>query len=375
MPHKNQTEQQFIFTCLCAWLIKDKCQMNLQLEPEEYEDPNVMIGLILEAVRLLIEPENNSETRPAGGTVKSTKNGVNFPPGRLKQGFGPEVVWTINILADRALELMYESESISRKSKIIYHNKSNLDLGRNSTATNSITIGQPFVGGGLTTRPLGSYQINDSSLLFDDKNETSMFDIGRNNNNLNNKLSENWYDQVERASQILGSAKLTDELSGKIENWRDFSQSILDSSESIDKFLANSQSLMETITNRIGRHLQVINSREKFIQTNLKVPLENFMKIWRNYSIETTRYGKLVEQVNLRTEKFENYSDKLKNFAVQIDLRKKELNDGSQLRRLESMINRLREECAEFDIKIGLLLIVNSKKQAEILSQSEVKEN
>lgn len=336
--------------------------MNLQLEPEEYEDPNVMLGVILEAVRLLIEPD----ARP---DVKSMKNAINFPPGRLKLGFGPEVVWTINILADRALELMFETESINRNSTIIYHNKSNLDVGRN-TASNSITIGQPFVGGGLTTRPLGSYQINDSSLLLDDKNETCILDIGRENMNSNNKMPENWYDQVERANQILDSAKSTDEMSGKIENWIDYSRSLSESSKSIEKFLGNSQSLMETISNRIGRHLQVINSREKFIQTNLKSSLEDFMKIWRNYSIESNRNVNLSEQVNLKTEKFTYYNDKLKNLAVQIDLRKKELNDGSQLRRLESMINRLKEECAEFDMKIGLLLIVNSKKQADIISQS-----
>lgn len=386
LPSKNQGEQQFLFTCLCAWLIKDKCQMNLELEPEEYEDPDVVVGVILEALRLLLTPDDDQFNPRAG----RSGNLINFPPARLKLGFGPEVIWTMNILADRSLELLLESDSsaINRKINFIYNNKSGQEAGRQTV--NSITIGQPFVGGGLTTRPLGSYQVDDATLLFDDDEDDNNDDQDVKNNNYKSSIvadntplladdmtnPDYWYEQVDRTAPALESARLLIVDSngtsgvGTVENWQDYLQSMLESKRAIQGFINNSRSLLHVVGARIDRHLQVIRGREKFIQTNLRAQIEEFLKIWRDYSIQSARQSQLVEQVNVKTDKFESYNDILKRVNGKIELRIKELNDGSKLRGIEHMIDRLKEENGAFDVKIGLLLSVYAKQQSKIVSNN-----
>lgn len=64
----NPGEQFFTFSCLAAWLIKRKCNLqvpNDTLNPQDYEDPNVTITAIVDALRKIV-------------------NTVEFPPNKLK---------------------------------------------------------------------------------------------------------------------------------------------------------------------------------------------------------------------------------------------------------------------------------------------------
>lgn len=366
MPSKNQTEQQYLFTCLCAWLIKNKCQMNLELEPEEYEDRELTLSVIVEALKLLLTPDDDLATRG------SSKNMIGFAPSRLGSGFGPEVIWTINILADRALEVLSETIGDERVgTEIIYHSASSgndVNPTRSGSET-SITIGQPFVGGGLTTRPLGSYQVDDSSLLFEDtgnsKSETST----------DFKPSDldpvAWYRRVEMATPALSSANLAIEDNIETKDWRIQLESIAESTGAIEEFLKDSKYLLDPILTRVDKQMQMINEREKLIQVKLKGVIEEFLMIWRAYSLESTHNSELLEQINGRTDKFEQYNDRLRRLNCQIESRIKELNDGSRLKELDLVKNRLQEDTDDLDIRIGLLLTVYAKKHRKIISESD----
>lgn len=64
----NQGEQFYTFSCLAAWLIKSKCKLqvpNTTLNPQDYEDPNVTISAIMDALRKIVDT-------------------VEFPPNKLK---------------------------------------------------------------------------------------------------------------------------------------------------------------------------------------------------------------------------------------------------------------------------------------------------
>lgn len=360
IQNKNQGEQQFLFTCLCAWLIKEKCQMNLELEPEEYQDIDLTISVIFEALKLLLTPDDYDG--------RDIRNPINFPPGRLKQGFGPEAIYTMNILADRALELLLDSDKIG-KVQVLYHNKSSSDQNRQTNAI-SITIGQPFVGGGLTTRPLGSYQIDDETLVLDEieidqngiqNDRTSLMDIHIN--------EADWYQQVERVRQALESANLHE--TGSIcENWHDYLEATRESQGVIQEFLNQSKSLLNIISNRIDRHMQVISGREKFIQTNLKTQIEDFLNIWRDYSAQLTRNNNLMEKVNSKADMFESHKVRLKLIGKKVESRMKELNDGNKLKELEVIIKNLTDETDKLKLKIGLLLTVYAKRHTHLVAES-----
>lgn len=345
--------------------------MNLELEPEEYEDQNVTIDVILEALRLVTAEDDEPIDR------SSFVSSLGFPVARLKSGFGPEVVWTLSILADRAVELMLESQQL-RGVRVVYHNKSTLDSTNYSKGGDSITIGQPFVGGGLTTRPLGNYQIDDESLLFNGREREATFKLAkdRDSNTADGAGNEphidpdEWLRRVEESAPILESVDLFEDTAESPEEWQDSLRSLTGSKGQLREFVTTLGPILNAIVMRIDRQLQVITTREKFIQTNLRSEIERFSEIWKNYSEQSNRYMNLEAQVNLRTDKFESMTEKLRELNGQIEARKREINDGSDLKEIESTIERMRAENKEYDVKIGLLLTVYAGAHARFVSSS-----
>jgi estrogen-related receptor beta like 1 len=78
----NPGEQFFLFTSLAAWLIR-KTGKRFD-PPQEFDDPNSTISNILEQVRKL------------GVTI-------DFPPSKLKQGYGEHAIFVLDRLSDEAL--------------------------------------------------------------------------------------------------------------------------------------------------------------------------------------------------------------------------------------------------------------------------------
>lgn len=78
----NPGEQFYIFSSLAAWLIQ---QSGIAFEtPQESDDPNTTVSNILDVLRNM-------------GTA------IDFPPSRLKQGWGEHVIFVLDHLADKAL--------------------------------------------------------------------------------------------------------------------------------------------------------------------------------------------------------------------------------------------------------------------------------
>ena len=78
----NPGEQFFMFSSLCAWLVRKTGEQFDQ--PQEHEDPNTVIANILQHVRNL-------------GVV------LDFAPSKLKAGYGEHAIFIIDRLADEAL--------------------------------------------------------------------------------------------------------------------------------------------------------------------------------------------------------------------------------------------------------------------------------
>ena len=78
----NPGEQFFLFTCLAAWLIR-KTGRNYD-PPQESDDPNSTIANILDNVRQM-------------GVS------IDFPPSKLKQGYGEQAIFVLDRLSDEAL--------------------------------------------------------------------------------------------------------------------------------------------------------------------------------------------------------------------------------------------------------------------------------
>lgn len=77
----NPGEQFFVFSSLCAWLVRKSGHGFDQ--PQESDDPNTTIANILQHVRSL-------------GVV------IDFAPSKLKQGYGEHAIFVLDRLTDEA---------------------------------------------------------------------------------------------------------------------------------------------------------------------------------------------------------------------------------------------------------------------------------
>ena len=78
----NPGEQFFLFTSLAAWLIR-KTGRSFE-PPQESDDPNSTIANVLDNVRQI-------------GVA------IDFPPSKLKQGYGEQAIFVLDRLSDEAL--------------------------------------------------------------------------------------------------------------------------------------------------------------------------------------------------------------------------------------------------------------------------------
>jgi hypothetical protein len=348
----NSFEQQYLFISLCAWLIRDKCQMNFELD---LDDMGASMGVVFEALKLLHEDQALDQKLLI----------------RLEQGYGPEVVYALSCLADRALELAQEHDpQLGSNPEVRFHNKQH-DQTR---PMNSITIGQPIAGGTLTTRSLGKYFIEDSSLILDYQPDDVASDkiapsSGAGGQASSSSLSlldvdavsaEDWLQQVDKIAGQLEPQSCYKGLSA-FEDWRESLKFVGESKRAIQSFLSKSKPIIKAIDTRIERQMQVLSGREKFLQTNLRTQLERFLEVWRAHSAQTQLNKQLVGSVNAKTDTFESHNTRLKLLANAIESRVHELNDGSKLKELESMISSLNGQSDELDVKVGLLMAAHLK--------------
>lgn len=351
-PSSNQVEQQFSFVSLCVWLIKDKCQMNFDTDPGDYQDLDATIDVIFEALRLLL----GSDELPAHDQRHL------FPPGRLKQGYGPEVIFCLNKLADRALELALEERPRLGQVEIFYHNKHKGAPNRaeqTRTSGNAIIIGQPIVGGGLTTRPLGNYQIDDSSLIFDldglEAPDDERAEQAGEAASTQAEWSQEKLDKIAPLFEIdyngLNSTLLSSPAVG-MGSWPELLEATREARREVEAFIGQSKPALESVCRRAERQLQILTSREASLNANMKGQVGSFLFKWREHCKEVEQNSELNEKVNHKADLFESYVEQLKN------LRTKEvkLNDESQLEELQRLTARLSRQAQSMDLKLGLLL-------------------
>ena len=94
----NPGEQFYMFGSLCAWLVRRAGKVMEQ--PRESDDPNTVIANILEQVFKFVSfvfcPDCGAQVREVGVAVQ-------FPPSKLKQGYGEPALTVLEILSKQAL--------------------------------------------------------------------------------------------------------------------------------------------------------------------------------------------------------------------------------------------------------------------------------
>ncbi|XP_015280014.1 PREDICTED: intraflagellar transport protein 57 homolog [Gekko japonicus] len=290
----NPGEQFYMFCTLAAWLI-NKAGHPFE-QPQEYDDPNATISNIL------------SELRSFGRSV-------DFPPSKLKAGYGEQACYVLDCLAEEALKHTsynwkrpvypteeLEEEAITEDDAELTLNKVEEEIAEEETDNEDNYID-------LNVLKAQTYK--------SDMNESKQEEI------LESTVdAAEWNLEVER---VLPQLKVTIRTDNK--DWRIHVDQMHQHKDGIESALKETKGYHDKLHNEISRTLEKVSSREKYINNQLE---------------------HLVQEYRSITEELEK---------IKQDMEEKgsSMTDGAPLVKIKQALTKLKQETIQMDIRIGVV--------------------
>lgn len=319
----NPGEQFYMFTCLAAWLIR-RAGKSFEM-PQESDDPNSTIALILDYLREIDVP-------------------VEFPPNKLKQGSGEHAVYVLDNLADNALkvaEFKWKRVNIPPDEPTpepeIEDDEAELILEK------------------VEEEMMAEYDDDDQDILHIDDitklygqnaSETQKLD-----SILESKTNrEEWQLELEK---VLPRLKMTVKTDSR--DWRAHLEQMKQLRTNIASNLSGTKAHLNKIHNDIGNTLDKIKTRETYLNRQLEPSLTDYRSLQEELSKVKEQYRDVSGGVTERTRVLNKLMEELEHVKREMDERGSSMTDGTPLINIKKTITRMKSEISEMNIRIGVL--------------------
>uniref|UniRef100_A0A182JDK0 Uncharacterized protein n=1 Tax=Anopheles atroparvus TaxID=41427 RepID=A0A182JDK0_ANOAO len=341
----NPGEQFFMFTSICAWLIR-KIGKTFD-QPQEFDDPNIVISRIIKVLQEMDVP-------------------TDFQTNRLIQGAGPICVYIMDCLATQALKL---TKFQMRRPECRKEDDPMVDLIENDSEIILEKVEEEQMAG-----------VSDES---DDEGRNGLFDLsfsdpgragagpmgasarkepGREYKMDTLSDSEAWRLELERVLPQLKVVVKTDP-----RDWRAHLEQMRSLRSNIETATEDTDSQLQKLQSDIGYVMEKIESRERHLNNDLKELIAQYKTILIEYN-QLTGQIKQAEQEKVEHEhELSKITNELENVKIQMEQRGNSMTDGSPLINIKKAIFRIKEELCEMDLKIG---VMEHSLNSEIIKQS-----
>ncbi|KAM6954684.1 intraflagellar transport protein 57 homolog [Aplochiton taeniatus] len=320
----NPGEQFYMFSVIASWLI-NAAGRPFEL-PQEYDDPNATVSNIL------------SELRAFGGVV-------DFPPSKLKAGSGEHVCYVLDRLAEEALKKRgfvwkrpsYPSEEMEEEA--VMEDDAELTLSK--------------VEEEVTEEPEDSDEENGIDL------EGLKSRTQQSEGELSSKpdviLESNvdvaaWNLEVER---VLPQLKVTIRTDNK--DWRIHVDQMHQHRDGIKSSLKETQGYLDKLQEEIGKTLEKVGSREKYINHQLEQLIQEYRGAQSKLSEAKERYQQGSGGVTERTRVLAEITEELEKVKQEMEEKGSSMSDGAPVVRIKQSLTKLKQEIVQMDIRIGVV--------------------
>ncbi|XP_068236735.1 intraflagellar transport protein 57 homolog [Palaemon carinicauda] len=321
----NPGEQFYLFTSLAAWLIR-KSGRTMEA-PQEYDDPNSTISSILDHLRQL-------------GVA------VDFPPSRLKSGCGEHAIFVLDRLADFALKA-----SMFAWRKPVYPAEDT--GGEDGDVEDEAELTLDKVEEEMMAEYDDDEEEEEENILHID----DLKDLTKTQGDAwpdeilhSNTTSEEWRLELER---VLPQLKVT--IRSDNRDWRSHIEQMNEHRGKINETLTFTQKQLDSLHSEITRSLEKINSREKYLNSQLDPLLQEYRNL-QNLSAESREQyrqvsGRLVE----KSHELAQISDELDRVKHEMEERGSSMTDGTPLVNIRKGLTRVKQEITAMDVRIGVV--------------------
>ncbi|XP_057401664.1 intraflagellar transport protein 57 homolog isoform X2 [Balaenoptera acutorostrata] len=295
----NPGEQFYMFCTLAAWLI-NKAGRPFE-QPQEYDDPNATISNIL------------SELRSFGRTA-------DFPPSKLKSGYGAHVCYVLDCLAEEALKYIgftwkrptypveeLEEETVAEDDAELTLNKVDEEFVEEETDNE-----ENFIDLSVLKAQTYRLDMNESAKQEDILESTTD--------------AAEWSLEVER---VLPQLKVT--------------------------IRTDNKGFLDKLHNEISRTLEKIGSREKYINNQLQHLIQEHRATQAQLSEARERYQQGNGGVTERTRLLSEVTEELEKVKQEMEEKGNSMTDGAPLVKIKQSLTKLKQETIQMDIRIGVV--------------------
>nr|SVE73714.1 EOG090X0ADS [Daphnia atkinsoni] len=333
----NPGEQFYMFVVTAAWLIrKGKKKFDT---PQESDDPNATISNILDYVRRL-------------GVA------IEFPPNRLKQGYGEHVVFVLDRLADCALKInnfLWDQPQEQDEEEVVEEENGSgdeLDLDQVEEemaaqyGSDDDEYDKDFFNLNVQTITPHASQMRGEILESDAD-------------------AEAWKIEVERVIPRLKLAIKPDP-----RDWRSRLDLLSKYSASVSNTMSSSRTMLQKISTDIEKNMERVETREKYLNSQLSGLLIQYSKTQEQLKQVEEKYTKFSVGIEERNQKLNQLNDEIQHIKNELDERSLNMTDGTPLVNLKKVLIRMKGELTLMDVRIGVashILLQARMKQSTAL--------
>lgn len=159
-----------------------------------------------------------------------------------------------------------------------------------------------------------------------------------------------WRIEVERVMP-----KLKVQLRSDDKDWRGHVEKMTKYQTSIQDLLSDTQTHLDKLQGDIGDSLSKIESREKYVNSQLDNIVTEFRQQQDTLADTNSRYNQSSTTVVELTRKLASMTDELDHVKAQMDERGNRMTDSGPLVKMKQALKRLKEETTQMDLHIGVL--------------------
>lgn len=319
----NPGEQFFLFTVIASWLINAAGRPFPA--PQEDDEPYATVSNIL------------AELRAFG--VK-----VDFPPTKLKAGCGGHVCFVLDRLAELALEKRgftfrqpsYPVEAAEEESLV----EDDAELTLSKVEEDIIEEPDEDEEHVLDLDALKS-RTNHSELGQSSKPEAIL------ESSVN---TAEWNLEVER---VLPQLKVTVRTDNK--DWRIHLDQMHQHRDGITASLKETKGYLDKLQEDLGKTLEKVNSREKYINTQLEHLIQEYRAAQAKLSQARELYQQASGGVTEKTRLLAEVSEELEEVKQEMEEKGSSMSDGAPVVKIKQSLTKLRQEVVQMDVRIGVV--------------------
>ncbi|XP_039978984.1 intraflagellar transport protein 57 homolog [Xiphias gladius] len=333
----NPGEQYYMFTIIASWLINMAGRPFA--EPQEYDEPNATVSNIL------------AELRAFGAKV-------DFPPSKLKSGSGEYVCLVLDRLAEEALRRRgfsfrrpnYPTETTEEESLI--EDDAELTLSK--------------VEEEMIEEPDEEENVMDLEALKLRTAHTEAEPSSKPDDILESTVdAAEWNLEVER---VLPQLKVTIRTDNK--DWRIHVDQMHQHRDGIKSSLKEAKSYLDKLQEDIGKTLEKVSSREKYINNQLEHLIQEYRSAQAKLSEVKERYRQASGGVTEKTRVLAEISEELEKVKQEMEEKGSSMSDGAPVVKIKQSLTKLKQEIVRIDVRIGV--VQHTLLQAKLKEKSNM---